>query len=311
MKKIKISELPLCNSFKGLFTIGTDKSNRSVKVPLDEIDRKQNKLNVVGPGLDLSEDDELTLTARAKQMLFDDMWTAAVGSYGKVDHTHTETRDGKEVSTPYYLNELWLTYAEAIAVYDADAIKSMECAFFYHNKEIRTNLPPRLYSAQTTMNNDYKFFAVDGVLSGDNSVEVLNLTSAGFPMLISDTKGKNAIISSKTLRKVIGAIQINHCTNKNYFDAPNLNRLLLYYLFNSINLSGLKKIDAPSVRYLIENKYPFHPCSPTVTVHKNVYAKLTADEENEAYASLSIQEKNEWSPLLELAESKNITFASA
>lgn len=38
MKKVKISELPLYNSLKGLFTIGTDKDNRSVKVSLEFIE---------------------------------------------------------------------------------------------------------------------------------------------------------------------------------------------------------------------------------------------------------------------------------
>lgn len=37
MKKIKISELPLCSSLTGLYTIGTDKDNRSVKVSLEFI----------------------------------------------------------------------------------------------------------------------------------------------------------------------------------------------------------------------------------------------------------------------------------
>ena len=37
MKKIKISELPQSNSIQGLFTIGTDSQNRSVKVPLGEV----------------------------------------------------------------------------------------------------------------------------------------------------------------------------------------------------------------------------------------------------------------------------------
>lgn len=37
MKKIKISELPQSNDVRGLFTIGTDIQNRSVKVPLGEI----------------------------------------------------------------------------------------------------------------------------------------------------------------------------------------------------------------------------------------------------------------------------------
>lgn len=38
MKKVKISELPLYNSLKGLFTIGTDKDNRSVKVSLEFVE---------------------------------------------------------------------------------------------------------------------------------------------------------------------------------------------------------------------------------------------------------------------------------
>lgn len=37
MKKIKVSELPLCSTLKGLFTLGTDKDNRSVKVSLEFI----------------------------------------------------------------------------------------------------------------------------------------------------------------------------------------------------------------------------------------------------------------------------------
>lgn len=43
MKKIKISELPLYNSLKGLFTIGTDDQNRSVKVSLEFVETETNK----------------------------------------------------------------------------------------------------------------------------------------------------------------------------------------------------------------------------------------------------------------------------
>lgn len=42
MKKIKISDLPLYSSLKGLFTIGTDADNRSVKVSLEFIEQKTN-----------------------------------------------------------------------------------------------------------------------------------------------------------------------------------------------------------------------------------------------------------------------------
>lgn len=43
MKKIKISQLPLYSSLKGLFTIGTDSENRSVKVSLEFIEEKTNE----------------------------------------------------------------------------------------------------------------------------------------------------------------------------------------------------------------------------------------------------------------------------
>ena len=40
MKKIKISELPLFSSLRGLYTIGTDSENRSVKVSLEFIEQQ-------------------------------------------------------------------------------------------------------------------------------------------------------------------------------------------------------------------------------------------------------------------------------
>lgn len=40
MKKIKISELPLYSSLKGLYTLGTDNANRSVKVSLEFIENE-------------------------------------------------------------------------------------------------------------------------------------------------------------------------------------------------------------------------------------------------------------------------------
>ena len=44
MKKVKISELPSCESIDGLYTIGTDENNRSVKVSLDFVKDRINKV---------------------------------------------------------------------------------------------------------------------------------------------------------------------------------------------------------------------------------------------------------------------------
>lgn len=43
MKKIKISELPLYSTLKGLFTIGTDANNNSVKVSLEFVEQETTK----------------------------------------------------------------------------------------------------------------------------------------------------------------------------------------------------------------------------------------------------------------------------
>lgn len=43
MRKIKISELPLYSSLKGLFTVGTDNQNRSVKVSLEFVEETTNE----------------------------------------------------------------------------------------------------------------------------------------------------------------------------------------------------------------------------------------------------------------------------
>lgn len=45
MKKIKISELPLCESLRGVFTIGTNSKNESVKVPLDLVEQATERAN--------------------------------------------------------------------------------------------------------------------------------------------------------------------------------------------------------------------------------------------------------------------------
>lgn len=44
MKKVKISELPLHNSLKGLYTIGTDDQNRSVKVSLEFVETRTDEV---------------------------------------------------------------------------------------------------------------------------------------------------------------------------------------------------------------------------------------------------------------------------
>lgn len=66
MKKIKISQLPLYSSLKGLFTIGTDANNRSVKVSLEFVEDAANKASDAADAATRSRTLTDTATADAK-----------------------------------------------------------------------------------------------------------------------------------------------------------------------------------------------------------------------------------------------------
>lgn len=71
MKKIKISELPICSTLKGLFTIGVDAQNRSVKVSLQFVEDKTNeavtKANNATEAANNAKKNADTATAEAKK----------------------------------------------------------------------------------------------------------------------------------------------------------------------------------------------------------------------------------------------------
>lgn len=71
MKKIKISELPLSESLKGLHTIGTDAQNRSVKVSLEFIqtttEEAVNNANTAAESATAAAKDATALTIKATE----------------------------------------------------------------------------------------------------------------------------------------------------------------------------------------------------------------------------------------------------
>ena len=62
------------------------------------------------------------------------------------------------------------------------------------------------------------------------------------------------------------------------------------------------------MQYLVTNAA--NTSSITVTVHPDVYAKLTGDTTNAAAAALTAEELAQWQQLVTDATSKNINFAT-
>ena len=76
----------------------------------------------------------------------------------------------------------------------------------------------------------------------------------------------------------------------------------------NIDLKWSPLLSLDSISYLIENKG--NNAQLTVTVHTDVYAKLTGDTTNAAASALTADELAQWQALVTTANSKNISFAT-
>ena len=293
----KISEQTLTASLDGNKIIpfakngadGAVKASKIKEYVQPDLTAKQDKL-VNSADVTVGEDDKLTVTDTAKRKVFDDLWISAAGSNGTVDHTHTEDN----VSKPYYLNEVWMTYEEAIVVYNenyADVLSLL-------GREIHgvTNFPPPNNSSSIQYSN-YQA----------RNAKVINV---GNGILVNSFVGW--LMNAPKLTKIIGNIDLTYwqasVQSYQYLNAPALTDVSLYHLHNDFNISFLKSISLSSMQYMVNNSTATSPI--TVTVHPDVYAKLTGDTTNAAAAALTSDELAQWTALATTANSKNISFAT-
>lgn len=262
---------------------------------------KQDKLSTT-EDLHITSDSIIGLTEAAKMRLFIDLWNEACGKWGKYDPDNAP-----DPEHPFYLNELWLTYDEAVGIYNAPVLTSASAPGLYRYYKLKTNLPPKISGNFSNLMGNRTAYDLQRLFMTYNSdLEVLNL-STDDGITIADMQsgeyvigvGGSVALSRSRLRKIIGTlgIQLVEKSTKLFF-APHLEEISLAGLFHDCDLSGLPKINIASLRYLVANKYATHPSTPTVTVAPEVYARLT-DETNE-----------EWHAVLEAAAEKNITFAT-
>lgn len=74
------------------------------------------------------------------------------------------------------------------------------------------------------------------------------------------------------------------------------------------NIADSPLLSLASFQYMVDNAKNTAPI--TVTVHPDVYAKLTGDTTNAAAAALSADELAQWQALVSAAAAKNISFAT-
>lgn len=252
---------------------------------------KQGKLTTTDD-LRISDTDELSLTERAKQRLFCDLFTsAAMGKgYARI------TNGGFECK----LNDLDITYEEAVEIYRIGNVHLSSNYCF--SSLCRTFLPPKPTSG-----------------TWEGSCTWLNCRNAEV-IDATDLKSSMETFAGCTkLREIRGfwGFQSTSSNVRNMFKGCTSLETLLFNFGHGHDAKGrvvdfhdCPKLSLATFRRMVDTRSSSSNFTDTVTVHPDVYAKLTGDTANAAAASLSPEELAQWQQLLTDATEKNIVFAT-
>lgn len=259
------------------------------------INEKQNKL-VNSADVTVGVDNKLTVTDSAKRAVFIDRWNARC-----VD-MHGNKCGGYNEATGYFeLNGLTdITYAQAMEI--------MSSASYWCRAPIGSMPSMSLLNIRTAFpfggyGNSLGAAALNSTFKNCEKLEVVVVQSGNFTPL------NGTFLGCKKLRKVV--LNTEYSTsfdNAAFYQCYALEELSVQsQILSNINLSPCSRLSVASASNITAKG----KSGITVTVHADVFAKLTGDMTNEAAAALTDDEKAAWAAVLEAACAKNISFAAA
>lgn len=223
---------------------------------------------------------------QAKLAVFVDQWNTACSygwetcKFGKYDHENAPDADH-----PFLLNGIWLTYGEAVTalMYHSQRILA-PLAYVYSGMPLRTFIPPMTTGSAGSMHH----WCANGI----------NLEKVVFRRDISSDDMSEAFAGCQRLRVIEGKLIVPFASLHAAFGyCYALEEVRLHRIGNSVSFADSPKLSYASLSYLVG--YADNGTKViTVTVHPDVYAKLT-DEAN-----------TEWHQVLLDAAEKNIVFAT-
>lgn len=243
--------------------------------------------------------DGLYLTDSAKRAVFNDLFNLAAGSDGGY-----KPSEAPDPAKPYLLNTLWLSYEEAVKIY---AINGADAGRYQPN--ISRRYSP--YNGAPLVNSVRTLFKVCGYTTdygmffGATKLEVVNVNISGNLTWVFRGNSK--------LKTVLGTVEIYAVKSGDtlIWDCALLEDVNLKGLRYNIRMLGCPKLSLATMQYLVDNASTAITAEKpvVVTVHADVFAKLTGDMTNEAAAALTDDEKTAWAAVLTAATSKYISFA--
>lgn len=226
----------------------------------------------------------------APKAAFIEMWR----SYGNgFDYDEATGLFTAYKSTTYALTDI--TYSQAKAIYNAGVMTNSNLNYLYAGTSIKTHLPSQIR---------WGVASGDGVFRGANSLEVV-VASLLVP------RGACFNGCSKLRKVLLYSPNDSRAANTdNWSGCKVLESISVITVYaHNFSLADSPLISQASLQGII-NKTSAGLAAFTITVHPDVYAKLTGDTSNAAAAALTEEELAKWMQLVEDAAAKNITFTT-
>lgn len=249
--------------------------------------------------------DGLYLTDKAKMRLFIDQWDAAWKVSGTV-YGKYDPENAPDAEHPFMGNEIWMTYEEAILVMEYSSGFSAYQIIYLVNIPIKTLLPIPLGSYNTSVD----------IMSMNElrTIRFIDALNKGYVQVISQHPW--FISNCPNLTKIEGTFNISNMDSSSCArflrGSVNIKEFRASGLNKHLNLITNSKLSLATMQYLVDNASTAITAEKpvVVTVHADVFAKLTGDTTNEAAAALTDDEKTAWAAVLTAATSKYISFAT-
>ena len=258
--------------------------------------------------------DGLYLTDSAKRAVFNDLFNSEGNICNRSHYSRPVTakydpENAPDASHPYWCNKIWLTYEEAMDAYNHRLTPSESPA-----GAIRQcgTLRTAICSLHTILGEKLSFSSTFHSLS---KLEVARLSTNDIQgVWVSNMQG--AFYNCSKLKEIMPTIIDSTDSSLSWHTAfsrcAELESFQIKELRHNLNLKDSPKLSLATMQYLVNNASTEITAEKpvVVTVHADVFAKLTGDTTNEAAAALTDDEKTAWAAVLTAATSKYISFAT-
>lgn len=310
---IDVDNLPgVSNLQEALKSLNIKVDNKVDKVELDAaLTAKQDKL-VNSADVTVGEDDKLTVTDAVVKKAFIKRWENLRRIYNNMLWGVYDAANDKfkiefyNTDAAIKIYEPSVTYDQAMAM--MDSIQGSVLGYDSFSVRAPANLPPIGYQE----GSGPRINLLNGeVCLYNNTIEVLMISVR--PKTECEVHNAPLTLTSlPNLRAIIGVLFSTDNNNPLQFTLNGLKLPKLEFfrvkIKKSFDVRTSPLLTLDTMQYLVTNAQNTSPI--TVTVHPDVYAKLTGDTTNAAASALTADELAQWQALVTTANSKQITFAT-